>query len=77
MSTSTDLPPTDDRAVAVRLRDNDRCAICGRSKSQTELDIHAIVTGDEEAATRMSNYILLCKKHHRLAHESGVSADAS
>lgn len=77
MPTTNDLSPTDERAVAVRLRDNNRCAICNRGRSRTELEVHAIVTGDDEAANRMSNYILLCKKHHRLAHQSEVTANAS
>jgi 5-methylcytosine-specific restriction endonuclease McrA len=77
MPTTNDLPPTDERAVAVRLRDNNRCAICGRCRGQGDLEVHAIVTGDDEAATRMSNYILLCKKHHRLAHQAEVTTNAS
>lgn len=68
MSTNNDLPPADERAIAVRLRDNDRCSICNRSAAETQLEVHAIVPNDDEAASKMSNYVLLCEEHHRKAH---------
>ena len=67
MSTTTDLPPTDERAIAVRLRD-EQCAICHRNEAETTLEIHEIVANDDEAAKTMANYVLLCEEHHQKAH---------
>jgi predicted restriction endonuclease len=64
---TTDIPATDDRAIAVRSRD-EQCAICDQSPAEATLQIHEIVPGDDDAENRMANYILLCKEHHKKAH---------
>ena len=73
MSTTNDLPKSDERAIAVRLRDNERCTICNRAASQTELQVHTIVPGDGPASMKLSNYVLLCEEHHRKAHQEDAS----
>lgn len=70
METNDDLPRSDERAIAVRLRDDERCRICNRSKAENPLEVHEIVSGDDEAANKLANYVLLCQEHHRKAHEN-------
>lgn len=67
MSTNDDLPRSDERAVAVRLRDHERCQACNRTASKFRLEVHRIVPGDR-AANQMSNFILLCADCHDSAH---------
>ncbi len=73
MTETNDLPQTDERAIAVRLRDNERCTICHRSTSEASLEVHAIVHGDKQAQNKLSNYVLLCEEHHEKAHQKTVS----
>lgn len=73
MTTNNDLPRSDERAIAVRLRDNDRCTICNRTPAETDLEVHAIIHGDDEANSKLANYVLLCEEHHRKAHQTKVS----
>jgi 5-methylcytosine-specific restriction endonuclease McrA len=70
MTTNDDLPPWDERAIAARLRDNDRCTVCNRTPAETKLEVHAIVRDDEEASNKLGNYVLLCKEHHEKAHQA-------
>lgn len=60
-----DLPPTDERVIAVRLRDHDQCTVCNRTES---LEVHQIVPDDKGAEKKLANYILLCEDHHQKAH---------
>lgn len=63
-------PPTDRRKErAIRERDHNQCQVCGRRDSEgADLEVHQIVPLDESDSTRLSNYILLCEKHHERAH---------
>jgi len=70
MSTGTDIPRTDERAIAVRLRADEQCAICHRNQAEVSLEVHEIVSNDDEAAKTISNYILLCEDHHKKAHST-------
>jgi 5-methylcytosine-specific restriction endonuclease McrA len=70
MTHRNDIPPADERAIAVRLRDNEQCTVCNRSQSETNLEVHAIIPDDEEAASKLANFVLLCEKHHRKAHRA-------
>jgi 5-methylcytosine-specific restriction endonuclease McrA len=70
MSTQNDIPRADERAIAVRLRDDAQCAICKRSQTEASLEVHEIVPNDKEAAKTISNYVLLCQEHHRKAHQT-------
>lgn len=74
MSTANDIPQTDERAVAVRLRDDEQCAICNRNQAEVQLEVHEIVANDDEAAKTISNYMLLCKEHHQKAHQAEQEA---
>jgi 5-methylcytosine-specific restriction endonuclease McrA len=70
MSIQTDVPPSDERSVAVRLRDHEQCQACNRTRSEVrDLDVHQIVP-TERAANQLSNYILLCRECHERAHET-------
>lgn len=73
MSTN-DIPRTDERAIAVRLRDDEQCAICHRNQAEAPLEVHEIVPNDDQAAKTMSNYVLLCKEHHEMAHRGHQEA---
>jgi 5-methylcytosine-specific restriction endonuclease McrA len=74
METTSDLPPSDERAIAVRLRDNDSCTICRRTSAETNLEVHSIIPGDGDVQDRLSNYVLLCEDHHRAAHQPEAGA---
>jgi 5-methylcytosine-specific restriction endonuclease McrA len=76
MSTENDIPRTDERAIAVRLRDDAQCAICHRNQAEAQLEVHEIVPNDDEAAKTISNYVLLCEEHHRKAHQTEQEAVA-
>jgi 5-methylcytosine-specific restriction endonuclease McrA len=68
MSTNSDLPRSDDRAVAVRLRDRDQCQACKRTAAEVgSLEVHRIVP-HEETVNQLSNYVLLCQRCHNAAH---------
>ena len=73
MQANDDLPRSDERAIAVRLRDNERCTICNRTPAETSLEVHAIIPEDEEASNKLSNYVLLCEEHHEKAHQTKVT----
>ena len=77
MSTANDIPRTDERAIAVRLRADEQCAICHRNQAETQLEVHEIVSNDDEAAKTISNYVLLCKEHHGKAHQTEQEVNAS
>lgn len=68
METTSDLPRTDERTLAVRRRDRDQCQACKRTTAETAgFHIHQIVPGDQ-AANQLSNYVLLCPQCHCDAH---------
>ena len=63
---ANDLPRHDERAIAVRLRDNEQCQACSRTASESTLEIHRIVPVN---TNQMSNFVLLCKRCHAAAHQ--------
>jgi 5-methylcytosine-specific restriction endonuclease McrA len=69
---NSDLPPNDDRVQAIRQRDRDMCQYCRRKQGEVPgLDIHQIVPGDSDVQP-LSNFLLLCEDHHRMAHEKSA-----
>jgi 5-methylcytosine-specific restriction endonuclease McrA len=63
-------PTLNDRfEQAIRTRDRNQCQVCRRHESEgIRLEIHRIVPTTDGDGQRMSNYILLCEKHHEEAH---------
>lgn len=61
---ATDIPITDERAVALRLKNRGKCEGC--DEHADDLQIHEIIP-KEYAANRLSNYILLCEECHEEA----------
>lgn len=64
------VPPTIRRAVIVRDR---RCRFPGWDRPHTWCDAHHVVHWAEGGATSLANLVLLCRRHHRLAHEGGFT----
>lgn len=70
---SSDIPRSDERAIAVRLRDQDRCQGCGESKhSSDHLEVHSIVP-EHVGVDTLTNYVLLCERCHQLAHQQSTT----
>lgn len=61
-----DIPRSDERAIAIRLRDHGQCQACNRTADEVDLEVHQIVPG--AGSNQMSNFVLLCSEHHRDAH---------
>lgn len=58
-------------ARALRARDDGRCRYPGCTHRHG-LDAHHVRHWAHGGATRLSNLVLLCRRHHRLVHEGGV-----
>lgn len=54
--------------TAVRSRDQNRCANCGKEESETILDVHHIVPRGRGGSHLMSNQVVLCRRCHDAAH---------
>jgi hypothetical protein len=69
---SRTTPPAIRRALAVRDRG---CVIVGCNRPARWTDAHHVEHWTRGGPTVMSNLILLCKHHHRLAHEGGAGLE--
>ena len=75
MSANNDIPSSDARAIAVQLRDQNRCQACSRTATRSsELEVHRIVPRPE-ASNQMSNFVLLCSRCHAAAHDQTDRSD--
>jgi hypothetical protein len=57
-------------AEAVKLARGDACEVCGWN--ETACDAHHLVPRERGGLNTVTNSIVLCPNHHRLAHEKGI-----
>jgi hypothetical protein len=62
------VPPATRRAVIVRDR---HCRFPGCDRRHTWCDAHHVVHWADGGVTGMHNLVLLCRRHHRMVHDSG------
>lgn len=60
------------QARQARLRDSDRCVVCG---FDLVTDVHHVTPRHQGGADELSNLLTLCPNHHRLAHIGIISLE--
>ena len=65
------IPPAIRRALASR----DHCCAFPGCEQERFVDAHHLVHWADGGETSLDNLVLLCRRHHRLIHEGGVTID--
>lgn len=65
------IPPAIRRALASR----DRCCAFPGCEQERFVDAHHLVHWANGGETSLDNLVLLCRRHHRLVHEGGVTIE--